>query len=250
MPPPRERCLVNGMTLRFATWVALFVTLSAAPARAEFSPSSKFSLGGGLAHFLYTDNTVQKLGAGIALESELTHHFHEDFSLTLRFDWALTDFDRTLAAVRFGNEVTVGTARAYEKVTRWWTEGDEKYRLFKFMAALFAYMIMPAGFGLAMLAYVVSPFLATTFLEGALTASTHLGSVGSGAYVEMGLGTLFFVHPSQTGLFTGAGPVAGVGFRGKRVGAGVHLLYSPPQLNSSSRGHVYAGAIVLRFSSG
>jgi hypothetical protein len=222
--------------------VLLAGVLGATPARAQTS----MTVGAGLGYLLTRSNTSHRGSLGLALQAVATHPLNDSLSLRLHLGWGFTHFNRTNEAIQFGNSAASWTANAYSDVTDWLVNGDDRYILFKIMGAFFAYTFLTVGFMVAAISYVVSPLLATSFMDLGLTAAAHLGFGPLGILVEGGFGALVYAHPSR-GIVPGVGPLVGVVYRHERVRLGLRMLWSPPSLQAGKAGstHAFAGSATV-----
>lgn len=226
----------------FVVAVLFAVALGATPARAQTS----LTAGAGLAYLVTQSDASTRGSLGLALDAVATHMLNESLSLRMHLTWAFTHFDRTNGAIKFGNSAVEWTANAYGDVSHWLTHGDERYILFKIVGAFFAYTFLTMGFLVAGVAYVLSPILATSFLDLGLTMAAHLGVGPVGMLVEGGFGAIVYSEKSS-GLVTGVGPLVGVVYRHEKVRLGLRMLWSPPSFQKGERSgaHVFAGTAII-----
>lgn len=230
------------LPVRLVVAVLLAGALGATPARAQTS----MTLGGGLGYLLTRSDASSQGSLGLALDAVATHALNDSLSLRLHLGWGFTHFDRSNEALKFGNSAASWTANAYSDVTEWLVTGDERYILFKLVGAFFAYTFLTLGFMVAAVAYVVSPVLATSFMELGLTTAAHVGFGPLEVLVEGGFGALVYGDKS-VGLVPGVGPLVGVVYRHERVRVGLRMLWCPPSLQKGERSgaHVFAGTATV-----
>ncbi|MFZ5472202.1 MAG: hypothetical protein ACOZIN_22450 [Myxococcota bacterium] len=188
----------------------------------------------------------QESSVGLALEGIGAYRFNEWVSLRLRLGWGLTHWERALHTIAAGNAVGQWTAGAYVSVTEWLTTGDPAWFLFKLMASMFAYTGLMLGFVVAGVLYLITPLVPTSFVEMGLAPAAHWVIGELDLYLEGGVGTMFYVDRVRNEISPGWGPLVGAGLNLGRFGAGLHVLWSPPTLNQTRTGHVYAGGATVK----
>jgi hypothetical protein len=198
------------------------------------------STGVGAAYHLVSAEDVPRLG--LALQSSGFLRLAESLSLRLNLDWALAHFDRVLAAIALGVSVAEWTTGAYRTVGRWLVTGDPAWFLFKFMASIFAFTTLSLGYLAAGVLFVLTPVLATSFIQAGLTAGLHFVYDTLDLFVEAGIGSMLYAARRLGG---GWGPMVGWGLRFGPAQVGAHLLWLPPELNDTGESHVYGAALTV-----
>lgn len=198
------------------------------------------STGIGAAYHLVSAEDVPRLG--LALQGSGFLRLAESLSLRLNLDWALAHFDRALGAIALGISVAQWTTGAYRSVGRWLVTGDPAWFLFKFMASIFAFTALSLGYMAAGVLFVLTPVLATSFIQAGLTAGLHFVYQGLDLFVEAGVGSMLY---AERQLGAGWGPMVGWGLRFGFAQVGAHLLWSPPELNDRRESHVYGAALTV-----
>lgn len=242
-PPPEEKVAASP---------------ASPPEEEEPEDDSTFVYGGiGMAAFGVhpVDRSLRswdELGFALALGGR--HEVHEHITLGGGFTWGLTSWQRTAVVWDTANDLGRWTKNAYVNVTRWVGEGkseneDEDTRLWRGIAAVYAYVGLLFPYIATGVMYAVGPLFATSHLQLDFTGTFHLLETRNGPYLETGLGFFAYLHPDTDELRGGLGPVVGFGYDVGRIGFGVKSTISPRYLHSEAspdRTDIYTGQFVLK----
>lgn len=173
-------------------------------------------------------------GSGAALELRVETN-DPYLPLNLTFTWGLTDWDRAREWIDAGNRAGSWTTDRFADVEAWTRRGKEDTRGLRLLGAMFADVFLALSYAAVPACYVGSLGGATSHLQLDLTGSLHLGEGRADAWLEAGAGVAAL--PDRIVDWRRAvGPVAGVGARFGWLRVSGRVLWSPPALNTSSRG--------------
>lgn len=214
--------------------VLLLALATAGPAVAEgpTGPSLVPSLG---AAWIEQGRPHRTAASGAALELRLEGLVDPRIGYGVTFTWGLTDWDRAREWIDAGNRAGSWTTDRFADVEAWVRKGSKEYRGARLLGAMVADFFLALTYGAVPFCYVGSVGGATSHLQLDATGSFHLGEGRTDAWLELGGGAASL--PERMPDWRRAvGPVAGVGARFGMFRVGARLLWSPPGLNTSTRG--------------
>ncbi|HEY6003393.1 MAG TPA: hypothetical protein VIV57_11015 [Anaeromyxobacter sp.] len=173
--------------------------------------------------------------SGLALELRIEGRPDPWIGYGLTFTWGLTDWDRAREYIDAGNRAGSWTTDRFADVEAWVRKASEKDRGARLLAALFADFFLALTYAAVPACYAGSAFGATSHVQLDFTGSFHLAEGRADAWLEVGGGAASL--PERLLDWRRAvGPVAGVGARFGWLRVSARMLWSPPALNTASRG--------------
>lgn len=228
------------------TLFGLSVWPISARAKVEFDGS----VGVGLAVYGLSrlpDDSQGTLDVGVAFDTRLGILINQRWGMHLVSSLGLTNFWRARELADKGLALGRGTTDAYRTVGPWMVVKD-KYQPWRFMGGFIASAILLFGYIGSGLCFIAAPIATTSFFDAGVTGSYYFSAGTLKAFVEAGVGGMYFVHPTETSSKAGVGPLVGIGASLGRLGLGWRVLWSPPggqteEDNTST--HVIASVLTL-----
>lgn len=218
--------------MRSSQATLLLLALAAAGPAAAQGPSLVPSLG---VAWLEQGRPHRTDAAGVALELRLEGRLDPLVGYGVTFTWGLTDWDRAREWIDAGNRAGTWTTDRFADVEAWVRKGTKEDRGARLLGGMFADFFLALTYAAVPFCYVGSVGGATSHLQLDATGSFHLGEGRTDAWLELGGGAASL--PERMPDWRRAvGPVAGVGARFGMLRVSARLLWSPPGLNTSSRG--------------
>jgi hypothetical protein len=173
--------------------------------------------------------------AGAALELRIEGRPDPWIGYGLTFTWGLTDWDRARQYIDAGNRAGSWTTDEFANVEAWVRKASEKDRGARILGALFADLFLAFSYVAVPACYAGSALGATSHVQLDFTGSFHLAEGRADAWLEVGGGGAWL--PERLLDWRRAvGPVAGVGARFGWLRVSARTLWSPPALNTASKG--------------
>ena len=211
--------------------VVLLVVAAARPAAAD-GLSLVTSLGPA---WLEQGRARRTTAAGAALELRLEGRPDPWIGFGATFTWGLTDWDRGREYIDAGNRAGSWTTDRFADVEAWVRKASEKDRGARFLAAIFADLFLALSYAAVPACYAGSALGATSHVQLDFTGSFHAGEGRTDAWLEVGGGG-GSLPERLLDWRRAVGPVAGVGARFGWLRVGARMLWSPPALNTASKG--------------
>jgi hypothetical protein len=174
--------------------------------------------------------------SGVALELRLEGRTAPRVGYDVTLTWGLTDWDRARDWIDAGNRAGSWTTERFADVEAWVRRGEKKDTAgLRLLGALFADIFLALTYVAVPACYVGSAGGATSHLQLDVTGSLHLAEGRNDAWLELGGGAAALPERFLDWR-RAAGPVVGLGARFGWLRLGARMLWSPPALNTSSRG--------------